>query len=200
MSLLCAQKKFFGAISADGGTLHADFQGMSAVIPFRSRLQADSIAQRNSGLVGSESRNHIPSVRTPDESPNTAVIACLTASDSGRSELLRKARVAAREHDGEFYAILMDSPRTRFGKAQFRRPIDDAILASYFGAKIVCLDSSDVVVALLQFARQSTVGRIFITRTRPALFSGLFGRTLYSELLIRGEGFRIDVVGFEREN
>jgi K+-sensing histidine kinase KdpD len=200
MSLLCAPKKSFTAIRVGGGTLHADFQGMSAIIPFRSRLQADSIAPPNPGLVGSERRTHPHIVRTPDESPNNAVMACLTASDSDHRELLRKARVAAREHGGEFYATLIDSPKTRFGKAQIRTLIDDAILASCFGAKIVWLDSSDVVGALLQFARQSNVGRIFINRTRPAPFSGLFRRAVYADLLIRGEGFRIDVVGFEPRN
>jgi K+-sensing histidine kinase KdpD len=182
------------------GTLHADFQVMSAIIPFSSRLQADSIAPPNPGLVGSECRTHPHIVRALDESPNNAVMACLTASDSDHRELLRKARVAAREHSSEFYAVIVDSPKTRFGKAQIRTLIDYAILASCFGAKIVWLDSSDVVGALLQFARQSNVGRIFINRTRPAPFSGLFRRAAYSDLLIRGEGFRIDVVGFEPRN
>ncbi len=182
------------------GTLHADFHVMSAIIPFNSRLQADSIAPPNPELVGSERRTQPHFVRTPDESPNSAVMACLTASDSGHRELLRRARVAAREHGGEFYATLIDSPKTRFGTAQIRTLIDDAVLASCFGAKIVWLDSSDVVGALLQFARQSNVGRLFINRTRPAPFSGLFRRAVYSDLLIRGEGFRIDVVGFEPRN
>ena len=152
---------------------------MSAIIPSRSRLRAGSIVQPNLRLVVSDRRNHVQTtVRTPDESLKTAAMACLTLSDSGRSELLRKPRVTEREHDGEFYATLIDSTRTEFGKAQIRTLIDDAILASYFGAKIVLRDSSDVVGALLRLARQSNVGRIFITRTRPAPFSGLFGRTV----------------------
>jgi K+-sensing histidine kinase KdpD len=62
----------------------------------------------------------------------------------------------------------------------------------------VRLESSDVVGELLQLARQSNVGRIFITRSRPAPFSRLFGRSVYSNLLVRGKGFSIDVVGFKR--
>ena len=81
-----------------------------------------------------------------------------------------------------------------------RTLIDDAILATHLGAKIVWLDSSDLVGELLQFARQSRVGRIFVTRNRPAPFSRLFGRTVYSKLLSGGEGFRIDVVGFQHGN
>jgi len=125
-------------------------------------------------------------------------MACLVASSPRNGELLRKAQVAAREHDGEFYAVLVDSPWVRFGKARVRALIDDAILASRLGAKIVWLESSGLVEALVQFARQSHVGRIFVTRNPPSPFSRLFGRTVYSELLIRGKGLRIDVVGFER--
>ncbi len=57
-----------------------------------------------------------------------------------------------------------------------------------------------MVGELLQLAGQSNVGRIFITRNRPARFSQLLGRSVYSDLLVRGKGFRIDVVGFERRN
>lgn len=182
------------------GTVDADFQGMAGVIPSRSRLRADSIGQPNLSLVASDRRNHLATVRTSERSPKTAVMACLTARSSGNSELLRKASEAARENDGEFYAVLVDSPLTRVGSARVRTLIDDAIMASYLGAKIVWLESSDPVGELLRFARQSRVGRIFVTRTRPAPFSRLFGRRVYSELLNRGEGFRIDVVGFQNGN
>jgi len=172
---------------------------MSAIIPFRSQLRTDSMAQPNLRLPENDRGNHSQATaRTPDQAPKTAVMACLTEGSSGNDELLRKAHVAAREHGGEFYAVLVNSPHTRFGKAQVRTLIDDAILASHFGAKIVWIESSDAAGALLQFARQSHVSRIFVTRNRPALFSRPFGRTVYSDLLSRSEGFRVDVVGFER--
>ncbi|MGO9007831.1 MAG: hypothetical protein ACLQB4_19030 [Beijerinckiaceae bacterium] len=159
------------------------------------------MAQPNAGLAGSDRRNHLRAVvRIPDEAPKTAVMACLTARGSGNCELLRKASAAAREHGAGFYAVIANSPHTRFGKAQVRDLIDDIILARYFGAKIVRLESSDVVGELLQLARQSNVGRIFIARSRPAPFSKLFGRSVYSDLLVRGKGFSIDVVGFKRGN
>lgn len=182
-----------------GGTLDADLEGMSGIIPSQSRLRADSMARLNLRLAESDRRNHLRAiVQTPDESPKTAVMACLTARSSGNSELLRKASAAAREHGAEFYAVIANSPHTRFGKGRVRELIDDIILASYFGAKIVRLESSDVVGELLQLARQSNVGRIFITRSRLAPFSRLLGRSVYSDLLVGGKGFSIDVVGFKR--
>jgi K+-sensing histidine kinase KdpD len=128
------------------------------------------------------------------------VIACLSANGSGNGELLRRASAAAREQTGQFYAVFVDSARTRFGNADVQALMEDAILASYLGARIIWLKSSDVVGELLRFASQSRVGRVFVTRNRPALFPRLFGRAVYSDLLSRANGLRIDVVGFERGN
>jgi len=160
---------------------------MAAIIQSRSRSLTDSIAPPNLRLVTND----------PSHRAKTAVMACLTARSSGNSELLRKASAAARENDGEFYAVMADSPRSRFGNARVRALIDDAILASYLGAKVIWLESSDAVGELLQFARQSDIGRIFVARNRPTLFPQLFGHTICSDLLSRARGFRIDVVGFE---
>jgi K+-sensing histidine kinase KdpD len=135
---------------------------------------------------------------TPAQSPRTGVIACLTARNSCNAELLRKAQRAAREDDGEFYAVLVDSPRTRFGKVQAEALLDDVILASYFGAKIVWLKSSDAVGELIQFARKTHTGRVFVSRSNPHPFFRPLGHTVYSDLLNRAEGLRIDVVGFDR--
>jgi K+-sensing histidine kinase KdpD len=163
---------------------------MAAIIQPRSHSHTGSIAQPNLRLVKND----------PSHRAKTAVMACLTGRSSANSELLRKASAAARESDGEFYAVLADSPRTRFGKGRVRMLIDDSILASYLGAKIIWLESSDVVGELLRFARQSDIGRIFVARNRPAPLSRLFGRTVCSELLNRARGLRIDVVGFESGN
>jgi len=124
-------------------------------------------------------------------------MACLSARSSGNSELLHKAAAAARAGGGEFYAVIADSPHTRFGSFQVHTLIDNAVLASHLGAKIVWLESSDTVGELLKFAQLSRVGRIFVLRSRPAFFSLLFGRTVYSGLLSRAKGIRIDVVRFE---
>jgi K+-sensing histidine kinase KdpD len=163
---------------------------MTATIQSRSPSRTDSIAQPNLRLVTND----------PSHRAKTAVMACLTARGSGNSGLVRKASAVARENNVAFYAVLADSPRSRFGNARVRTLIDDAILASYLGAKIIWLESSDVVGELLQFARQSDIGRIFVARNRPAPFSQLLGRTVCSELLSRARGFRIDVVGFESGN
>jgi K+-sensing histidine kinase KdpD len=169
---------------------------MASIISSRSRSFTDSIGQPNLRLVTNPCR----AVDLSAQSPRTAVMACVTARISGNSELLRKASAAARESGGEFFAVLVDSPRNRFGSARVRTAIDDAILASYLGARIIWLESSDVVGELLRFAQQSGIGRIFVARNRSTAFPRLFGRTVCSELLSRARDFRVDVVGFERGN
>jgi K+-sensing histidine kinase KdpD len=163
---------------------------MAALIPSRSRSRTDTIAQPRLRLFTNDQ------VRCA----KTAVMACLTARSSGNSELVRKASAAARDNGGDFYAVMVDSPRNRFRSARVPALIDDAVLASYLGAKIIWLETSDVVGELLQFARQSDIARIFVARSRPAPLSRLFGRSVCSELLSRARGLRIDVVGFERAN
>src|SRR5208283_5612456 len=158
--------------------------GMSVITASSSPTRVIPIRQPNLRLVPRDSTS-----RSSEQSARTAVIACLVAGNSRNTELLRKASAAAREHNGELYAVVVDSHRTRFDKEQVRGLIDDAILGSDLGAKIVWLDSSDVVGELLRFARQFRVGRIFVTRNRPALFSRLLGRTVYSDLLRRAGGF-----------
>ena len=105
-------------------------------------------------------------------------MACLVAGNSGNAELLRKASEAACKNNSELYAVMVDSRRTLFDKEQVRGLIDDAVLGRDLGAKIVWLDSSDVVGELLKFARQFRIGRIFVTRNRPTLFSRLSGRAV----------------------
>jgi len=173
---------------------------MACVISLR-RSHADPMAQPGLRLVESDRTNRVePSARAPHELPKTAVVACLSSRSPGNGDLLDKARRAARENKGEFYAVLVDSPRSRFGRVQAGTLVDEVILASYFGAKIIRLKSSDVVGELIEFARQFRVGRIFVSRNQPRPFFRRFGRSTYSDLLSRGEGFHIDVVGFDRRN
>ena len=162
---------------------------MASIRSFQSRLRADSFARPNLRLVD----------RTPDQSPKTAVMACLSAR-SGNSELLRKAHAAAQEHSGELYAVFVDLPRTRVRMEQLRTLIDDAILANSLGAKIIWLESSNVAGELIELARQFHVGRILISRSQPAPLFRPFKRTVYSDLLRTTGDVRIDVVGFERAN
>ena len=197
MPLTSIEEKSLTTATIRSGTLDADEGAMSAITS--SSSLAASIHQPNLRLVPRAPIIDPSIYRQTEQSTRTAVMACLVAGNPGNTELLRKASAAAREDNGELYAVVVDSHRARFDKVQVRGLIDDAVFGN-LGAKIVWLDSSDVVGELLQFARQSRIGRIFVTRSRPTWFSRFSGRAVYSDLLNRTEGLRVDVVGFERGN
>src|ERR1700683_147574 len=119
---------------------------MASVISLR-RSHADPVRPELRLVENRTNRLEAP-IGTPGQSSKSAVIACLTAGSSSNGDLLRKARRAARENNGELYAVLVDSPRTSFGRVQAGTLLDDVILASYLGAKIVWLKSSDVISEL----------------------------------------------------
>jgi K+-sensing histidine kinase KdpD len=134
------------------------------------------------------------------QAPKRAVMACLTANGPCNGELLRQAQAAAREQDGELYAVLVDSGSSWRRKLDTRELLDSAVVANCFGARFVPLEGSDAVGELIRYARQTNVGRIFVARDRRSRFFRPLRRTVYSDLLSRGDGFRIDVVGFENLN
>jgi K+-sensing histidine kinase KdpD len=171
---------------------------MAAIITSTPSSYADSINQPRLRLVAGHS-NHRATAATSEQSPKTAVLACLTAGGPSNSKLLHSASRAAREQNGGFYAVVV-SPRARFGKMELRTLVNDTVLASRLGAKILWLDASDVTGGLLRLADQFHIGRIFVLRHQPTPLSWLLGRTVYSGLLSRAEGIRVDVVGFERGN
>ena len=167
---------------------------MASTISPSLRLRANSTRQRDLRLVSSGGAGDLA------VAGKTAVIACLTGGSCDNAKVLHKASAAARERDGEFYAVLIDSPRTRLGKAQVRTLIEDAILASSLGAKIVWFDTFDVVRELLHFAQKARIGKIFVGRERPTLFSGLSRPTVYRDLLRCTKDIQIDVVGFDTDS
>jgi K+-sensing histidine kinase KdpD len=122
-----------------------------------------------------------------------AVLAYLTLGKDGNENLLRKAMRAAAGLGGDFFAVYVDTPRIVSGLGNPRTLIDDLVMAGALGAKIVWLESRDPAAALLEFANKSGVARIFVARSEPSLLQ----RPVYQELLNRGDGFAIDVVGFE---
>jgi K+-sensing histidine kinase KdpD len=190
-------EKSLAAATIRGGTIDAVRDGMSANTSFSSLSCPDSIRRPSLTLVSNNHGVDEAATGTSQESAKTGVIGCLTAGSSFNNELVRKASAAALERDGEFYAVILDSPRTRFNRSQVRSLIDAAVFASSLGAKIVWPDSSDPAGEVLQFARRSRVGQMFVARNRQTLLSRLFQRAAYSYLLRHAEGCRIEVVGLE---
>ena len=130
MPLLCGSKKSLTILIVGDGTVDAHFRLMASLIPSKSPSRADLFPQPNLRLVANK-KGMLAIPRTEKQLPRTAVMACLRAHGSSNGELLRRASAAAGEHDGQLYAVFIDSPRTRFGNAEVQALIEDAILASY---------------------------------------------------------------------
>ncbi len=155
--------------------------------PVTSLSAAAGRENRKPGIVG----------RLVDHQPR-GVIAYLAASESGNEAVLRKAQLAARELGGRFFAVHVGSIRERLCKPQVRALANDIVLAGELGAKFAWLESSDPAGELIAFAHRARVARILVPRADPAHSLSLFRYSISHELLTRGEGLRVDVVGFER--
>jgi len=185
-------------INVDGpfrrGTPDALQWFMAAIFQNSQLIDAPSTLRPTLRLVRRErQQNQIPRER-PVARKGAAVMAYLGPQKNGSQRLLRKAKEAARESGGDFIAVYVDTPRIFHGVPNARALIDDLILAGALGARIVWLESSDPAAELLKLAAKCGVSRIFVARSEPSLLRS----SVYEELLQRGEGFSIDVVGFER--
>src|SRR5271167_588734 len=117
MLLLCGSEKSLTVLVVGDGTVDAHFRCMASINPSKSPSRTDSFSQPNLRLVANEHGDRLAIARTQEQLPRTAVIACLGAGGSSNGELLRRASAAAREQTGQFYAVFVDSARTRFGNA-----------------------------------------------------------------------------------
>jgi K+-sensing histidine kinase KdpD len=144
--------------------------------------------KREPGIVG----------RLVERQPK-GVIAYLAATESGNEAVLRKAQLAAQKLGGRFFAVHVGSIRDRLCKRQVRALADDIVLAGVLGAKFVWLESSDPTGELLAFACRARVARILVPRAEPAHTLSMFRSSIHHDLMKRGQGLRIDVVGFERK-
>lgn len=167
---------------------------MAAIFQKSHALNTPTTLKPTLRLVPRErQQNQIPAESAAPRK-GVAVMAYLAPCKSGNERLLRKAKEAALESDGEFIAAYVDTPRIFNGVPNPRTLIDDLIVAGALGARIVWLESNDPASELLKFAGKSGVSRIFVGRSEPSIVR----RSVYEELIRRGDGFRIEVVGFER--
>ncbi|HUA36630.1 MAG TPA: hypothetical protein VMA09_23705 [Candidatus Binataceae bacterium] len=167
---------------------------MAAIFQKSHPLNGSATLRPTLRLVRRErEQNQIPA-ENPTPRKGAAVMAYLAPGKNGNERLLRKAKEAALETGGELIAVYIVTPRILGGVTNPRALIDDLILAGALGAKIVWLESRDPADELLKLAANSGVSRIFVGRSEPSILR----RSVYEELMNRGDGFRIDVVGFER--
>jgi two-component system sensor histidine kinase KdpD len=125
------------------------------------------------------------------------LMVCLSSNPDGSEDLLRKAARSADRFNADWYAVHVETPDESVQKistADFRALLDNINLAADLGAETVWLKSTDVVKALIDFAREHRVTRIVVGRTHPALWNRLLRRSVTSELISAARDFDIELV------
>jgi len=125
------------------------------------------------------------------------LMVCLSSNPDGSDELLRKAARSADRLNADWYAVHVETPDESVQKistADFRALLDNINLAADLGAETVWLKASDVVKALVEFAREHRVTRLVIGRTHPTLWNRLLRRSIASQLISAATDFDIELV------
>jgi len=128
---------------------------------------------------------------------------CLSSNPDGSEELLRKAARSADRLNADWYAVHVETPDESVQKistSDFRALLDNINLAADLGAETVWLKSTDVVKAVIDFAREHRVSRIVVGRTHPTLWNRLLRRSVTRQLILAASDFDIELVsqgGFE---
>jgi two-component system sensor histidine kinase KdpD len=124
------------------------------------------------------------------------LMVCLSSNPDGSEELLRKAARSADRFNADWYAVHVETPEESVQKirtADFRSLLDNINLAADLGAETVWLKSTDVVKALIDFARENRITRIVIGRTHPTLRNFL-RRSITRQLISAAQDFDIELV------
>ena len=72
---------------------------------------------------------------------------------------------------------------SKISTANFRALLDNINLAADLGAETVWLKSSNLIEALIDFARDKKITRIVMGRTHPSLWNRLFGASVSTKMI-----------------
>jgi two-component system sensor histidine kinase KdpD len=128
------------------------------------------------------------------------LMVCLSSNPEGSDELLRKAARTASRLNADWYAVHVETPAESVRKistANFRALLDNINLAADLGAETVWLKSTNVIEALIDFAREKQITRIVMGRTHPSLWNRLFGASVSTKMIAEACEFDIEIVGRE---
>src|SRR6516162_601693 len=125
------------------------------------------------------------------------LMVCLSSNPDGSEELLRKAARSADRLNAEWFAVHVETPdesANKISTVDFRALLDNINLAADLGAETVWLKASNVVQALIDFARERRVTRIVIGRTHPTLWNRLLHRSITRQLISAATDLDIELV------
>lgn len=134
--------------------------------------------------------------RRPQVSERIMVGLSSNAEDAGN--LLRRASRMAGQLNADWYAVHVETPSEsvkKIGTRDFVSLLDNINLAGDLGAETVWLKGSDVVNAMLEFAREKGVSKIIVGRTHQPFWRRWLQRAVPMRLLSEAREFDIEIVG-----
>jgi two-component system sensor histidine kinase KdpD len=111
--------------------------------------------------------------------------------------LLRKASRLAEQLSADWYAVHVETPAEsvkKIGTRDFVTLLDNINLASDLGAETVWLKSSDVVKAMLDYARDNGITRIIVGRTHQPWWKRVIRSDVPMRLIKAATDIDVDIV------
>ena len=128
------------------------------------------------------------------------IMVCLSSNPTDADRLLRKASRMAGQLNADWYAVHVETPNESVRKVRTRdfvSLLDNINLAGDLGAETVWLKSDDVVKAVLEFAREKSVSKIMIGRSRQPIWRRWLQRDVPMRLIAHGRDLDIEIVADE---
>jgi two-component system, OmpR family, sensor histidine kinase KdpD len=124
------------------------------------------------------------------------VMVCLSLNPEHNEALLTKASEQIRADGSEVYLVHVETPRDGRTVDGPRYQLCESLMsATKRGANSFWLKSSDVAGALLDFAHKSQITRIIAYQHRRGLWTKIVRRSVTEQLIDRGRGMEIEIVG-----
>jgi len=121
----------------------------------------------------------------------------LSSNPKEGNGLLRKASRLAEQLSADWYAVHIETPAEsvrKIGTRDFVTLLDNINLASDLGAETVWLKSSDVVKAMLDYARDNGITRIIVGRTHQPWWKRVIRSDVPMRLVKAAVDIDVDIV------
>ncbi|HUI99745.1 MAG TPA: ATP-binding protein [Usitatibacter sp.] len=119
---------------------------------------------------------------------------CCIGPQPGSEHVVRSAARLAKQLDSEWTAVYVETPRLqRLPPAERGRILNVVRLAEELGARTAILTGTDVVHALVDYAREQNIGSVVVGRGRPATVR--FSRTMSDALAAASPNIDVIEIG-----
>jgi two-component system, OmpR family, sensor histidine kinase KdpD len=133
----------------------------------------------------------------PQRTIGERLLVCLPSEPDAVEALLCKGWREASSHGAPWYAVHVETPEESVQKistSDFRALLDNINLASDLEAELVWLKSSDVVGAIISFARENSISKIMMSHSRRGFWGQLSQHSVPGRLFHKARDFDLEVV------